>query len=216
MKIIRSSKCSLKYLTCKKSSALGEILTEYGKVVNFFIEVFWQETPSKGELLKDIVNRPDTWLTARIRKVAAREAVDMVLSAKKRNKEKGRMPVHKGKRMHVSSTIGTLLPSKNAKEYDAWLHLASIGAGIILDFPIRFHKHFHKLSGKGKRLASYIITKHYVQFSFEIETGQKKAEGEVRGVDTGVHALASLNDGRQFGKLFSEIAIINRCQYGSK
>jgi hypothetical protein len=73
MKIIRSSKCSLKYLTQKKAGTLKDVLTEYGKVVNFFIEQFWQATPSKGQLLKDVLNRPTTWLTARLKKVAARE-----------------------------------------------------------------------------------------------------------------------------------------------
>ena len=40
----------------------------------------------KSKLLKPIVDLPDTWLSARLRKVAAREAIDMILSAKKRSK----------------------------------------------------------------------------------------------------------------------------------
>ena len=37
-----------------------------------------------AKLLKGIVNSPTTWLTARLRKVAAREAIDMILAAKER------------------------------------------------------------------------------------------------------------------------------------
>jgi putative transposase len=216
MKITRSSKCSLKYMTTEKADIIESILSEYSRIVNFFIELFWQKTPSKAALLKDIVNRPHTWLTARFRKVAAREAIDMIIASKKRFGDKAKLPMHKGTRMYVSSTIATLLPPKRAKEYDAWLHLSSIGNQIALDLPIRFHKHFHKLSQKGKRLESYIITKHYVQFSFEIETGPKKNDGDMRGVDTGIHALAALDDGKQFGHLNSDLEAINRCQYGSK
>jgi IS605 OrfB family transposase len=167
-------------------------------------------------LLRDVLNRATTWLTARLRKVAAREAIDMIFASKERFGENAKMPIHKGKRMHVSSTIGALYPPKKAQEYDGWLHLASIGNGIILDIQIRFHKHFHKLSSRGKRLESYIITEHYVQFSFEIETGQKKDEGELRGIDTGINTLAALNDGRQFGHIATNIEEIKRCKYGSK
>ena len=89
MKIIRSTKCSLKFSTSKKKSELNYILTEYSKVVNFFIEYFWSDLdniPSKSKLLKPIVDLPldITWLSARLRKVAAREAIDMVLSTKER------------------------------------------------------------------------------------------------------------------------------------
>ena len=53
MKIIRSTKCSLKFSTTKKKSELNIILTEYSKVVNFFIDSFWfdlNNIPSKSKL----------------------------------------------------------------------------------------------------------------------------------------------------------------------
>jgi hypothetical protein len=42
MKLIRSSKCSLKFATKYKLNELKIILTEYGKVCNIFIEYFWK------------------------------------------------------------------------------------------------------------------------------------------------------------------------------
>jgi hypothetical protein len=61
------------------------ILNEYGKVVNIFIQYFWNnpEKASKVLLLKDIVDIPETWLSARLRKVAAREAIEMLQKASK-------------------------------------------------------------------------------------------------------------------------------------
>ena len=84
MKIVRSSKCSIKFATKKKKAELQTILQEYGKVVNVFIGHFWKNGVVKNtELLKDIVDIPkNTWLSARLRKVAAREALAMVGSAK--------------------------------------------------------------------------------------------------------------------------------------
>ncbi len=149
-----------------------------------------------------------------MRKVAAREAVDMVKSAKAL---KGGKPKHSGKRMCVSSTIAQLQPAKSAEEFDAWLHLYSIGNGIILDLPVRYHRHFNKLAERGKRLESYIITRSSVQLCFEVETGPKKLQNTAVGVDTGIKALASLSTGEQLGKDLPQlIANSKRKKWGSK
>jgi IS605 OrfB family transposase len=207
----------------KKKSELNTILTEYGKVVNFFIEQFWSDLdniPSKSKLLKPIVDLPsETWLSARLRKVAAREAIDMVLSTKQRWKTKSNKmvkPHHKGNRMYVSCTIADLVESKQSTNFDAWLHLASIGNKMILDLPIKYHKHFNKYNELGKRLNSYIITKDYVQFSFEIETGTKKEGLKCVGIDSGINALASTSNNNQYGlDIKDAIERVKRCKHGS-
>ena len=103
MKLIRSTKCSLKFATAKKQNELSIILSEYSKVVNIFIDYFWlnPDKATKGELLKPVVDIPETWLSARLRKVAAREAIDMINASKQRWKEKAVKPVHKGDRKSV-------------------------------------------------------------------------------------------------------------------
>ena len=219
MKINRSSKCTLKFANDSKLKQLKEVLCEYGKVVNFFIDHFWEDIPRKGELLKHIVNLPETWLTARARKVAAREAIDMIRSAKEKAKtceEAEVKPTHRGKRMYVSSTLARFEVSRT-KEFDAWLHLYSIGNKVILDLPLKGHKHINRLVNKGKFLNSFIITEDYVQFCFEIETGEKATKGEIVGLDTGIKALASTSDGKQYGKdVEGKIERVKRCKWGSK
>lgn len=108
MKINRSTKLSLKFCNDKKLRTLDTILTEYGCAVNFFINEFWEVLPKKSELLKTIVDLPTTWLSARLRKVAAREAIDMINASKERWKEKAVKPMHRGERMCVSSTVASL------------------------------------------------------------------------------------------------------------
>jgi len=212
MKIKRSSICSLKFSNQGKLIKLREILAEYGKVVNFFIDEFWLETPSKKELLKDIVNLPKTWLSARLKQVAAREAIDMVKAMKELG---GNKPTHQGKRVHCSSSIAELQTSQNS--FDYWLHLKSIGNKIIFDLPIKRHKQFNRLLEQGKRLNSYIITEKSIQFCFEIETGEKLEKGEIIGLDTGIKALASTSDNKQYGtKVEQHIERIKRCKHGSK
>lgn len=64
---------------------------------------------------------------------------------------------------------------------------------------------------------SYIITKDYVQFCFEVETGTKKQEGNVIGIDTGIKCLATLSNGKMIGdKIESIINSIKRCKQASK
>lgn len=222
MKLIRSSKCSLKFATASKRLQLTNVLSEYGRVCNIFIDHFWDTgTPPKSKLLKDIVDIPqDTWLSARLRKVAAREAIDMILAVKERWKDKPwkiSKPTHRLQRMTCSCTIADIKASKEATEFDAWLHLASIGNEIILNLPIKFHKHLNKLSAQGKRLNSYIITDKYVQLCYEIETGSKRPGKQAIGIDTGINALASIQDGTQFGlDIKPTIERIKRCSHGSK
>ena len=225
MKLIRSTKCSLKFATAKKRNDLLTILSEYSNVVNIFIDYFWlnPEKATKGELLKLVVDIPETWLSARLRKVAAREAIDMINSAKQRWKEKAVKPLHKGNRMYVSCTIADLVSTKNngyktedSRLFDAWLHIASVGNKTIMDLPIKYHKHFNKYNNIGKRLNSYIITKNYVQFSFEIITETKKEGKHCIGIDTGINALASLNNGNQYGKdIKGCIERVKRCKQKS-
>src|SRR5262245_533085 len=101
MKITRATKCSLKFASRSKLTRLKSVLVEYGRVVNVFIDAFWMGCPGKGELLKPVVDLPQTWLTARLRKVAAREAIDMVQAARRRHGAKAVKPIHKGRRMCV-------------------------------------------------------------------------------------------------------------------
>lgn len=222
MKLIRSTKCSLKFSTKKKTEDLTTILTEYGKVVNIFINYFWNNPDdcNKTKLLKPIVDIPETWLSARLRKVAAREAIDMISATQERWKDKPNkmvMPVHKGNRMYVSCTIADLIPSKQSVEFDAWLHIQSIGNKMIIDLPIKYHKHFNIYNNIGKRLNSYIISKDYVQFSFEIITESKRDGKKCIGIDTGINALASVNNGNQYGKDIKDcIERVKRCKQNSK
>ena len=50
MKLIRSTKCSLKFCTAKKQNELLIILSEYSKVVNIFIDYFWLNPDRRNRL----------------------------------------------------------------------------------------------------------------------------------------------------------------------
>lgn len=91
MLIVRSTKCSLLASNESKRAYLKAFLEEYGRVCNCFVDVFFAlpKPPEKAELLKPVLAQvQDTWLTERAKKVAAREAIDMINSV--RELERGR------------------------------------------------------------------------------------------------------------------------------
>lgn len=150
---------------------------------------------------------------------AAREAVDMIATIKKKKimGKKVSKPVHCGKRICLSSNIGKLVKADKTKNFDYWLQLRCIGNKIKLNIPIKSHRMFKKWDERGKRSSSVIIHKNYVQFSFEIETGKKKEITNCIGIDTGINCLASLSTGEQIGKdVKYYIEIIKRRKSGSK
>ena len=217
--VVRSTRCSLLESTRAKHGTLLVVLSEYGRVANVFLERFWTRRWRKEELTKENLVVPGTWLSARLRKVAAREAIDMVRAARERDGRWAKRPIHRGTRMHLSSTIASLRPATEARHFDAWLHLASIGRGIVLDLPIRFHRHYHRFAQdpRARRRESYIVTRDSVQLAFEVETDSPREEGPRFGVDSGVNALATLSDGRSFGRdVRPLLARIDRCRHGSR
>ena len=219
MRILRSTKLTLKFANVGKLEGLKTVLSEYSKIVNFFINSFWETPKQKRELLKPVLDTADTWLCARTTKVAAREAIDMIASAKRSAEETKRpevKPTHYGNRMCFLSTNARLETSKRAKGFDGWLHLYSIGKKLLLDLPVKGHRHLNKLKALGKMLQSFVITPTYVQIVYAIETGPKLTQGEVSGLDTGINALATLDTGEQYGtKVKEKIERVKRCKQGS-
>ncbi len=216
MKINRSSTVSLKYCNPSKIVMLEHILKEYGCVVNGYIDLFWEKCPSKNDLLKPVIDKVESWVSFRLKKVAAREAIDMVLGVQNRqDKKRKSKPVHAGKRMQISSTIAEL--GTETSEFDGWLKIRSIGDKIKLNLPFRRHRHFNKLDSQFKRLNAYVITSKSIQFCFERETGPKLEKDKCIGLDTGLNVLASVSTGEQYGTdIRSCVNRVSRCQHGSK
>ena len=150
MKIIRSTKCSLKFTTNSKMVQLREILSEYGKVVNMFIDYFWKNgTVSKSKLLKEIINIPKTWLSARLRAIASREALDMVKSVQEvfdsnkkqlylslvsiEKKIKKTKPNNRKKRRKLNNLYCSLKKKQNRLNM---IHLLTLSIDNLTSFPI--------------------------------------------------------------------------------
>ena len=219
MKVIRATKASLKFATQHKRDELRRMLPEYAKVVNFFINEFWDELPRKQDLKVGVYSKPAsiTWLSATMCQVAAREAIDMVKASKERDGDKAVMPIHKGKRMCLSAQVVKVGKAKT-EDFGLWLTFTAVAADKSVKFaiPVKKHKHFNRLEKKGRLQQSFVVSESGIQFSFEIDTGEKLSGDRAMGLDTGIKALGSLSNGHQYGRDIEDcIKRCKRCKWGS-
>jgi IS605 OrfB family transposase len=196
------------------------------------MSIFWQNSFKKKDLTKEIYNLPCTWLSARMKQCAAREALSMCQSNDQyRNKSILEMeveqllddntafnekikPHHHARRMILSSQIVSVEPGKNT--FDIWVILSSIGKKINLSIPIKKHRHFNQFSG-WKLSSSIVITRKYIQFSFEKEVEPKKESGVVIGMDVGINHLIATSEKEFIGNdIKTFIGVIKRKKQGSK
>ena len=221
MKIIRSSKCSLKFTNQGKIEKIKVILEEYSKAVNYYIDLLKDIELKEGQFFKaNVVNSfQHEWMSHRLKKNACREAVGMLCSYQTKIKNgdtKAKLPHHYGKSMTLASTCVNI-SFTDKTDFDLWLHIYSIGNKIIFNLPLKKHNHFNKWLERGKLNNTVIIYKDKIQFSFTINEGSKKEVKKIVGLDAGINALASLSDGSQLGTDIKDcIARVKRCEHGSK
>ena len=218
MKIIRSSKTSLKFITEKKRQVLYEVMDEYSRLVNLFIEMFWGNEFCKKDLTKEITNLPVSWLSARMRQCAAREALGMVDGERTSAQEMEReaiKPHHSGRKMILSAQI-VKIENAHTESFDYWLVLTSIGQKIKLSLPIKSHRHMN-LFNDWSRSTTVTIHREYVQFSFEKEVDKKRITGDKVGIDVGINHLLATSQKELIGdKVKQQINRIKAKKQGSK
>lgn len=203
MKIVRSTKLSLKWMTEEKRKRLLALLSEYSRLVNCFIELLWEDpiVPDNSMLLAAFLHQAPTHLTQRMVQNAAREAISMIRSIKCREPEelepgihevKQERPVHRGTRMILTHHCSDLQPGNNT--FDLWLRIFCIGNKQGLMLPTRRTKQYLKWKSRGAEATTLTITPDFVTVAFEIQTGPKLDQTEAIGVDTGITALATCSD----------------------
>lgn len=216
MKITRSSKCYFnKWLTQKKMSELKDILQEYARVCNYFVETYENEIPEKRKFdlilaihVKKCITETKTFLTARLIKQAFSEAYGAVQSAKSnaknRKDKKYFRPTFNGKKMILSECSQEHHIAEVTQLFDYNITLICLrtdkGRGYKIPIPLKKHSQFNKWNNLGRIAKSVTITDKYVMFSFDIETGEKKTEGDLLGFDFGMKRLGTLSNGEVLGK----------------
>ena len=212
MKIKRSTKCYFdNWLTQKKKNILKDIFEEYTRVVNWFIQEFEKEIPDKSKyqlLTKENLHKIDSWFSYRMKSCAFAEAYNYIFGAKKLSEKINKKyirPVYKGNKLLLTSNIVNIFLRPDTKKFDLNVILRCIGSKIKLSIPLRKHKHFTELMKRGELCKSVFLTDKYIQFIFEIETGKKKEQGKLLGVDIGLKKMVATSDNREYGDRYYEL-----------
>lgn len=231
MKIIRTSKCYFnKWLTKKKLRELDEILKEYARICNYFVENYENDIPqlSKYDLDKTAnihkcIEDTKTFLSVRLVRQAFHEAYGNVRSAKSnvKNKNGYYRPIFDGHSMLLSENSCIHEISQHICLFDYFAKLRCLrkdkGIGYSINIPLKRHKQFNKWMNLGQICKSVVVTNKYILFSFEIETGPKKEVGSLVGFDFGMKRLGTVSNGNVIGTdIFSHLQELHQKKKCSK
>ena len=230
--MIRSSRTSLRFANEGKIDKLDLFLNEYFRVEQAYVGILWKAKMEDARfsvpslLPKDMTEKVETWISARARQCAGKQASGVVrgtFPSLIKMEYKHKMLVQKGchrKARKLQTKIERLrtegptlnkfaaeldgrfveISAKKETVFDMWLDLSSLGDKLKISIPLRKTRHFNNLSVKGEIKDGVRISKDGVTFMFDIKEPDKKIEGKVVGVDIGIKAVVSLSDGFQSGK----------------
>lgn len=86
--MIRRVGHTLKFATAAKRRKLDEFFTEYARVVNAFIELYWNADKLPGKANAEVYGKIDSWMMGKARKCAANQAIRILKSVAKKDKQK--------------------------------------------------------------------------------------------------------------------------------
>lgn len=214
--MIRSSTTSLKFTNTGKRQQISCFLKEYRRVLKFFVEKFWVVE----KLQKFNNSKCESWLSARAKQCAAKQAAGIVLAVRKKHDSRAFIIKRlKSEGDHVNAerlqkiqdlNVLTLPKITNAnaeldsrfckiefsrKSFDLWVSISSFGKRIKLRVPLRKTKTFNKWLAAGKLRSGIRLNEGEITFFFEFEP--PASSGSTIGIDIGLKKTFSTSSGSQ-------------------
>jgi len=212
--MIRKSTINLNFANNGKLEKIKKIAEEYQKVVNLFIDILWEQKQFSGNFVKD--TSVDSWLSARMKQAAAKQALSIVKSQRK--KKKKHKPVFNRLVMELDSRFIDI--NQDINSFDIWIKLSSIGNKIRLNLPSRKHFHFNRLLKNGwviKKSIRIRVNENgcFADIFFKKDAPALKTQGNQKTIDIGYKKLIVSSDGEYIGdsSIYEKIA---RKKQGSK
>jgi len=215
----RSLKFSLALANTNKLKSLNELSQEYKKTVNYFLKRLFQKKGLTEEFLKSYRSP----LSYRYKQCAKRQAFKLFKSWC-RNKNKGDKP-KLGKSGNLSLVLDyrfvELQESKNSKEFNFWVKIATLNKGKPVLIPIKSYDYANQYFKGWQLLKGGRLLKQnnnwFLELTFQKETPPKKEKGKTIGIDIGIKKLITTSEGQEYGKdIEGLIDKIQRKQQGSK
>jgi transposase len=195
------------------------LFSEYTSYVNGLINLLWDKRnvyKNHKYLDRLISDSVPTWLSARLKQAAGKRALEIIRAQARRDVDS--KPIFKGHSIELDLRFNNLKNSSNS--FDMWLHLQSLGNKIILDIPLKRHKHFLKFADWSRKKSirlRHTRGKLYVDFFFESPDLAKKQMGSIVAFDLGINKLICTSQGIIIGtELKAKIKKTYHRKQGSK
>lgn len=216
MKIQRTCKVSLKFITKEKQRKIKLLIKEYRRVVNLYIKSLWE---NKGSLNKETLNRIlNTNLSQRYKSQALRQALQVVVLTRKSLKSKkkfGTCPHFSGFPVLDSKFITIELGKKS---FDLAIKLSTLNKGNRITLLTKKTKPLNKWLNypNAKLIQGCQLRDNEIILFIEFDI-QEKQIGETLGIDLGINKLITTSNGELLGTKFKIIRDkLNRKIQGSK
>ena len=212
--MIRKSTINLKFANNGKLEKVKEVAEEYQRVVNIFIDILWGQEQFSGSFVKDTT--VESWLSARLKQAAAKQALSIVKSQRKKKKK------HKPTftKLVMELDLRFINITQDVNSFDIWIKFSSIGNKIIINLPSRKHIHFNKFLEGGWILKKSVRLRinengYFADVFFEKKTPVIKTSGKAKAIDIGYKKLIVSSDSEFIGdnSIYEKIA---RKKQGSK
>lgn len=196
--MIRKSTINLKYANDGKLEKVKEVAEEYQRVVNLFIDNLWDEKQFSGSFVKDTT--VESWLSARLKQAAAKQALSIVKSQRK--KKKKIKPVLNRIVMELDSRFVDI--KQDVNHFDIWIRFSSIGNKIIINLPSQKHIHFNHFLKDGWAIKKSIRLRinengYFIDIFFEKEAPALRRIGKSKAIDIGYKKLIVSSDSEFIG-----------------
>jgi transposase len=225
--MLKSSKLTLKFGNATKRQQWSEIVDEYKRVTQRYVDLLWDCEKVPKLLNKAFIDQVPTFLSFDLRQAASKQASGIVRGVRskqrrmkfviaKLNKEgcfkkarklqakldklKVSKPELESIELQLSSKTHKISFGKNDTSFDGWLILSNLGTKKRLEFPLKKHKQFLKLAKTGKLKPSVRVSKNSVCVTFDMPDKPSKDKGKTLGIDIGINSLLSCSNGYQSPK----------------
>lgn len=223
--MIRSTRLSLKFANRGKREQLRAFLLEYRRVIGLFVDILWEREKVTALLPRQDTDSVESWLSARARQAAAKQASAIVRGCRKKQRARvwmigklrseGRIAeAERLQRYHDRVTVSK--PSLDTIEaeldsrfisvswnagtsFDGWLTIGSMGRGIKLRLPVKRTKHFNKLASRGTPHTGARLSIRSASICFDLPDPEPVTEGKTLGIDIGLIDAITCSDGQVIG-----------------
>lgn len=212
--MIRKSTINLKFANNGKLEKIKLIAEEYQRIVNIFIDNLWEQQQFSGSFVKDTT--VESWLSARLKQAAAKQALSIVKSQRK--KKKKHKPTLNRIVLELDSRFVDI--KQDVNHFDIWIKLSSIGNKIIINLPSQKHIHFNHFLEDGWKVKKSIRLRinengYFIDIFFEKDAPALRTSGTQKAIDIGYKKLIVSSDSEFIGdsSIYEKIA---RKTQGSK